>query len=120
MALSDEHYKFPKPDHPQRSIKSDSYPKSTLGTSEVVFKDGRPCLIEIWLDDEDMDYCSRTFFYSADGIEDWDAARHQSYISDHEIVDERAPGQPIEFICKKIMDASNNLMWCVSPSWPPA
>ncbi|MBP7735479.1 MAG: hypothetical protein KA369_05845 [Spirochaetes bacterium] len=109
---------YPKPDrsdhYPQKDAHRKYYPELDLSSSEKIFNDGRPYIVEDWVDKE-MEIVCMTCFYSTIGIENWDSNQHKDYLNRHNLLSNQEekyknsdPG------IKKIMDNSGNEMWSVT------
>ncbi len=108
---------FPKPDRsdyqPQQNAHRMFYPELDLGSSEGVFKDGRPYRCEYWFDKDTAFFC-RTYFYSVLGIEDWVETDHDRYIRDHGLLEDQGEQFTGQVGLNRINDASGNEMWSVT------
>jgi hypothetical protein len=81
--LPDPRFPVPKPPaKPAGSLrKSQFYSEIDISAGRCVMNDGRPALIENWLDCDTEFFC-RTVYYSTLDAEEWDERRHYEFLKE--------------------------------------
>jgi hypothetical protein len=104
---------YPAPDRsnytPQQNLSNRYLPELDLGQFTTELPDGRPAIVEDWLDKEYAIHC-RTVWYSAIDTDEWDEADHYDLIQQAGLL--KAKVHPSEGIgLKRQEDASGQDVW---------
>ena len=113
-----EKTKYPTPDRGDRSLqpdyKNEFFPEIDIGGGSGSLNDGRPYKMEYW-SDIDCEVDCITYFYSSEGIENWQANDHILYLEQinirNSLSDKYKDTDPES---KIISDKSGNKMWSVT------
>ena len=108
--------RFPVPDRsdhqPQSKADDPEFPELDLAQNQWVMPDGRPAVVEEWLDLRTR-HLMRTFFYSTLEIEDWSQAQHFAYIaSANGLVGRNKPGESLGI--SELVDPAGNTLFSIT------
>jgi len=93
----------------QRASRRDFFPEIDISRQETTLHDGRPAIIEVWLDRDTRATC-QSVFYSRIDAENWSNDDHQAYLSKNNIL----KGNVAEITVVATVDAAKREMWCVT------